>query len=77
MLVDGVLRILDADEGQISFFKATHRKVLEVCRETGAILDLATSDVVIYLENANREVAERCFPGATLHSQGPNHWCVF
>ncbi|KKL68561.1 hypothetical protein LCGC14_2123740 [marine sediment metagenome] len=81
MLVDGVLRILDMDTGRLPSLKETHKEALEVCRETGAILNFATSDINLFLENASDEAAEKIaalYPGAEISPEkDPGRYCIW
>lgn len=45
------LKILDMDEHLRPTFEKIHSTVLDFCKAFDLTLDLATSDVVMYLEN--------------------------
>ncbi len=81
IVIDGALRILETDLDRVSSLKARHEKALEVCREAGAILDFATSDINIFLENASEETAKRVmtfFPsGEIAREKDPRLYCIF
>jgi hypothetical protein len=79
MLVDNVLRVLDMDQREIPSFREIHKKALQICKEEGAILDLATSDVVLYLETNDESVAKRvasCYPRCTAELDGEGLYCI-
>ncbi len=79
MLVDGVLRMLDIDKRDTALLQELHKNALSICRETGAVLDLAISDVDIYLETASDAVAKRvraCYPGGRLDKEAPTLFCI-
>ncbi len=59
MIVNNCLSVLDMDEHLIPRFESIHKKGLEVCKEIGAILDLATSDTTMYLYADNIENAQK------------------
>jgi len=81
ILVDGVLRILDGEEGEVTSFKAIHADALRICKETGSVLDLAVSDVDLYLETSDLDVAKRvavCYsPSLKVERVGPKEYRIF
>jgi len=51
----GNLALLDCDEHRRQMYEEIHSNLLAVAKEYNFIVDLATSDVVMYLENAWEE----------------------
>lgn len=45
------LKLLDQDEGMRDSYAMIHDELLQVAKKYGFIVDLASSDVVVYLEN--------------------------
>jgi hypothetical protein len=79
MLVDGVLKVLNMDQHLVPSFQKIHEKALQVCKETGAILDVATSDVALYLETEDAEVAKRvaaCYSDSESTVEAPGIYCI-
>jgi hypothetical protein len=79
MLIDNVLRVLDMDRAEVPSFREIHKKALQICKEEGASLDLATSDVALYLETNDEEVAKRvaaCYPRCTANLDGKGLYCI-
>ncbi len=80
MLKDSLL-LLDMDE----HLRETHERrsslQLEICKETGTIFDLATSDVVLYLEQCTLETAKRIAetynPVAKYREEGKNSFAIY
>ena len=48
-------RLLDMDEHLRETRERQHKKLIEACKTLGLTLDAATSDVVYYVENEQRE----------------------
>jgi len=45
------LKLLDMDEGSRYFFERVHKDLINVAKDYGFIVDLATSDVCVRLDN--------------------------
>lgn len=56
------VRFLDCEKaGQIASYLTLHADLIAECRKHGATLDLATSDVVLYVEDCNTEMKAYLF----------------
>jgi hypothetical protein len=58
-MTTGNLEILDMDRKFIPHFRKIHKNGLAVCKQVGAILDLATSDVCLHLYAKNLKMAQK------------------
>ena len=74
-------KILDCEtKVQEQDYLRIHADAIKLCRELGATLDLATSDVVIYVEAKSEEDARKiaaCYPDAQFQPENTNTWCIF
>lgn len=80
MLRDGYKILdMDADYPESEYVKI-HEKAIAVCRQHKAVLDLATSDVNVFLDDATNEVAQlvlACYPKAEMKHEGKNRWVIY
>jgi hypothetical protein len=80
MIIDGVLEILDMDEKLVPNFQNIHSEALVICKENGAILDLASSDVSVFCIAPSQEVAQKVADvynsTAEVDSTRPNSYWV-
>lgn len=76
------LKMLDMDEHLRKTFKRIHSSALEVCKQENCILDCATSDVVIYVQNCPNEDSIKkiaaCYPDTNYEKSGyaSNEWAL-
>lgn len=49
------LKLLDCDEHNRNYFERVHADLIAVAKDYDFVVDLATSDVVIYVDNQHGE----------------------
>ena len=54
-MTSNFLRLLDIDEGSRDYYGFLHKEVLEICKKYNLILDLATSDINVWILGTNDE----------------------
>ena len=65
------LLCLDLDKHLVAKYKRIHAKALKVCEEVGAVLNLATSDVCVYVFAPSQEAADKVAQTYGMRNAGP------
>lgn len=76
------LQILDVDEENRGHFEKLHTKALTLCAKYDLVLDLATSDVNVFVLGTNnreviKEIVDECFKGGQYSKERPKEWVIW
>jgi ketopantoate reductase len=77
------LKMLDIDEHLRKIFERIHSSALKICKQENCILDCATSDVVMYVQNCpNKSSMEKiaaCYPNSNYDKDlcDRNEWVLY